>query len=75
MSKFHEGKRKFFFSTFDFRLFSRIGFTRSMERDGEKMLEYYDKSRLDGLLILEVGPEYMREYYEYRQNRYKILIT
>lgn len=68
-------EKKVFFSTFDFRLFSRIGFTRSMERDGEKMLEYYDKSRLDGLLILEVGPEYMREYYEYRQNRYKILIT
>lgn len=41
-----------------------------MERDGEKMLEYYDKSRLDGLLKLEVGPEYVREYYEYRQNRY-----
>lgn len=47
-----------------------VGFTRSMERDGEKMLEYYDKSRLDGLLKLEVGPEYVREYYEYRQNRY-----
>lgn len=41
-----------------------------MERDGEKMLEYYDKSRLDGLLKLEVGPEYVREYYEHRQNRY-----
>lgn len=41
-----------------------------MERDGEKMLEYYDKSRLDGLLKLEVGPEYVREYYEYRPNRY-----
>lgn len=46
-----------------------VGFTRSMERDGEKMLEYFDKSRLDGLLKLEVGPEYVREHYEYRQNR------
>lgn len=46
-----------------------------MERDGEKMLEYYDKSRLDGLLKLEVGPEYVREYYEYRQNRYTMLIA
>lgn len=53
--------------------FCFIGFTRSMERDGEKMFEYYDKMRLDGLLKLEVGPEYVREYYEYRQNRYIIL--
>lgn len=54
------------------RISKCIGFTRSMERDGEKTLEYYDKSRLDGLLKLEVGAEYVREYYEYRQNRSKI---
>lgn len=45
-----------------------------MERDGEKMLEYYEKSRLDGLLKLEVGQEYVREYYEYRKDRYGIHI-
>lgn len=40
-----------------------------MERDGEKMFEYYENSRLDGLLKLEVSTEYVREYFEYRQNR------
>lgn len=52
---------------------SYLGFTRSMERDGEKMLEYYEKSRLDGLLKLEVGQEYVREYYEQRKNRYNFI--
>lgn len=41
-----------------------------MERDGEKTFEYYDKSRLDGILKLEVGLEYVREYYEHRKDRY-----
>lgn len=40
-----------------------------MERDGEKIFEYYDNSRLDGLLKLEVEAEYVREFYEHRQNR------
>lgn len=34
------------------------------------MFEYYDKSRLDGLLKLEVDTEFVREHYEYRQNRW-----
>lgn len=45
-------------------------FKRSTERDGEKTFEYYKNSRLDGLLKLEVAAEYIREHYEYRQNRY-----
>lgn len=44
-----------------------------MERDGEKMLEYYEKSRLDGLLKLEVGQEHVRESYEFQKNRYEFL--
>lgn len=46
-----------------------IGFTRPIERDGEKTFEYYGNSRLDGLLKLEVAPDYVREYYEYREDR------
>lgn len=46
------------------------GFTRPIERDGEKTFEYYDNSRLDGLLKLEVSLDYVREYYEYRQDRW-----
>lgn len=54
---------------FRYNLIHFLGFTRSIERDGGKTLEYYEKSRLDGLLKLEVGTEYVREYYEYRSNR------
>lgn len=50
-------------------LILHLGFKRSMERDGEKAFEYFENSRLDGLLKLEVGIEFVREYYEYRQNR------
>ncbi|XP_031633973.1 coiled-coil domain-containing protein lobo [Contarinia nasturtii] len=47
-------------------------FTRSMERDGEKMFEYYENSRLDGLILLEVAPNYVREHFEHRQDRFLV---
>lgn len=45
------------------------GFIRSTEKDGEKIFEYYENSRLDGLIKLQVEVDCVREYYEYRQNR------
>lgn len=58
------------FNHMPFVLCLSTGFTRSIERDGEKVLEYYENSRLDGLLKLEVATNYVREYYEYRQDRF-----
>lgn len=53
--------------------FDIIGYVRSMERDGEKTFEYYDNSRLDGLLKLHLKlgatSDHVREYFEYRQDR------
>lgn len=43
-----------------------------MDGDVEKTFEYYDNSRLDGLLKLEVATEYIREHFEYRQDRWVI---
>lgn len=45
------------------------GLIMSMEENGKKTFEFYEKSRLDGLLKLEVAIDYIKEYYEYRKYR------
>lgn len=47
---------------------------RSMERDGEKIFEFCENSRLDGLLKLEMTSDSIRETFEYRKDRFEILL-
>lgn len=57
-----------------FFLLLLIGIIRSMKRDGEKIFEYCENSRLDGLLKLEVTSASIRETFEYRKDRLEILL-
>lgn len=45
-----------------------------MERDGEKIFEYCENSRLDGLLKLQMTSDSIRETFEYREDRFEILL-
>lgn len=45
---------------------------RSMERDGKKIFEYFENSRMDGLLKLEMTSDSIRETFEYRKDRLEI---
>lgn len=42
----------------------------SSAESGGKIFEFYENSRLDGLLKLEVAIDYINEHYEYRSDRY-----